>query len=208
MSWHCARVASPPETPPEWKSAQRKKSSYFIGVGIGVNGVAGVASVTRNSICFCVSPIQKHLSSDVIFALLSESNANWEWAGNQLRARAANCKLQAAALSELSAAAASRWRLVCQSNWLTAVRRVGQRQTHHRISCCTACCQCNCLTGWIALWMVRAAATGCNYEQLLQFIKCEFEYKFKFTFICQLVECEIKRFTRLMRPLESPAVGR
>lgn len=35
---------------------KEKKSSYFIGVSIGVNGVAGVASVTRNSITFlCVS---------------------------------------------------------------------------------------------------------------------------------------------------------
>lgn len=73
------------------KCAKKKKSSYFIGVSIGVNGVAGVASVTRNSITFCVSPIQKHLPSDLIFALLSESNANWEWAGNQLRARTASC---------------------------------------------------------------------------------------------------------------------
>lgn len=60
------------------KVRKGKKSSYFIGVGIGVNGVAGVASATRNSISFCVSPIQKHLPSDLIFALLSESNANWE----------------------------------------------------------------------------------------------------------------------------------
>lgn len=60
------------------KVRKEKKSSYFIGVSIGVNGVSGVASVTRNSITFCVSPIQKHLPSDLIFALLSESNANWE----------------------------------------------------------------------------------------------------------------------------------
>lgn len=146
--------------------------------------------------CVCL-PIQKHLRSDLIFALLSESNANWEWAGNQLATsewasyRAARFGLERVADDVLFA----------KANWLTN-QLTGRQEswamatnTHHRIS------RCDCPLQWLN-WLDILHTTWSAQlrpvvivSNLLQFIKWECEFEFKF--ICQLVECEIKRFARL-----------